>query len=169
MIAKVLVIHGPNLQLLGERKVEIYGTANLSSINQNLKRLADEYRLKLDIVQSNHEGQIVDLIGRAKGRYDGLLINPAAYTHTSIAIRDAIEAAAIPAVEVHLSHIYARESFRQQSLIAPVCRGQISGFGPASYQLGLEALLTVIQPVKAKSVDGDALRTKRLQSKRRSR
>ena len=138
---KVLVIHGPNLQLLGRRQPGIYGKAKLATINQDLKRLAAKRKASLTIVQSNHEGRIVELIGSAKGRFDGLLINPAAYTHTSVAIRDAIEAAGIPAVEVHLSNIYAREAFRHQSLIAPVCRGQVSGFGPASYRLGLEALL----------------------------
>ena len=127
---KILVIHGPNLRL-----------ANLATINRQLKQLAATHHATLTIVQSNHEGEIIEVIGSAKERFDGILINPAAYTHTSVAIRDAIEAAGIPAVEVHLSNIYAREAFRHQSLIAPVCRGQVSGFGPASYQLGLEALL----------------------------
>ena len=138
---KILVIHGPNLQLLGRRQPGIYGTANLATINQELARLAKKHNATLTIVQSNHEGEIVERIGSAKGRFDALLINPAAYTHTSVAIRDAIEAAGIPAVEVHLSNIYAREAFRHHSLIAPVCKGQVSGFGPASYRLGLEALL----------------------------
>ena len=137
----VLVIHGPNLQLLGRRQPGIYGTANLATINRDLKRVAAKHKATLTIEQSNHEGRIVELIGSAKGRFDALLINPAAYTHTSVAIRDAIEAAGIPAVEVHLSNIYAREAFRHHSLIAPVCKGQVSGFGPASYRLGLEALL----------------------------
>ncbi|MBI3331142.1 MAG: type II 3-dehydroquinate dehydratase [Candidatus Omnitrophica bacterium] len=140
---RILVIHGPNLQLLGERQPSIYGRADLASINRDLKRLAAARGATLTIVQSNHEGEIVERIGAAKGRYDALLINPAAYTHTSVAIRDAIEAAGLPAVEVHLSNIYAREPFRHQSLIAPVCRGQVCGFGPASYRLGLEAALTV--------------------------
>ena len=138
---KILVIHGPNLQLLGKRKTSVYGTTDLATINRDLTRLANTHKAALTIVQSNHEGEIVERIGEAKGRFDGLLINPAAYTHTSVAIRDAIEAAGIPAVEVHLSNIYAREAFRHQSLIAPVCAGQVSGFGPASYRLGLEALL----------------------------
>ena len=142
---KILVIHGPNLQLLGKRQPTIYGTANLKTINADLQRLAKARKASLTIVQSNHEGQIVELIGSSKSRYDGLLINPAAYTHTSVAIRDAIEAADIPAVEVHLSNIYSREPFRHQSLIAPVCRGQVSGFGPASYHLGLEALLGIVK------------------------
>ncbi len=138
---KILVVHGPNLQLLGKREPSIYGTANLASINRDLQQVAKRRGASLLIVQSNHEGELVELIGSAKGRFDGLLINPAAYTHTSVAIRDAIEASGLPAVEVHLSNIYAREPFRHQSLIAPVCRGQVSGFGAASYRLGLEALL----------------------------
>ena len=143
---KILVIHGPNLQLLGSRQPAIYGTADLAAINRDLKQLAAKRGASLTIVQSNHEGEIAELIGRAKTRYDALVINPAAYTHTSVAIRDAIEAAGIPAVEVHLSNIYAREPFRHQSLIAPVCRGQVSGFGPSSYRLGLEAALA-LRPV----------------------
>ena len=140
---KILVIHGPNLQLLGTRPPTIYGRADLASINRDLTRLAAKRKATLTIVQSNHEGEIVERIGKAKGRYDALLINPAAYTHTSVAIRDAIEAAGVPAVEVHLSNIYAREPFRHQSLIAPVCRGQVCGFGPASYRLGLEPALAL--------------------------
>ncbi|OGX28763.1 MAG: type II 3-dehydroquinate dehydratase [Omnitrophica WOR_2 bacterium RIFCSPHIGHO2_02_FULL_67_20] len=146
----ILVIHGPNLQLLGQRQPSIYGTADLASINRELEGLAAARGASLTVLQSNHEGEIVEQIGGAKGRYDGLLINPAAYTHTSVAIRDAVEAAGIPAVEVHLSNIYVREPFRHQSLIAPVCRGQVSGFGPASYRLGLEALLALLgQPTRA--------------------
>lgn len=141
---RILVVHGPNLQLLGSRQPSIYGTADLKTINRELHALAQQRGASVTIVQSNHEGRIVELIGSAKRRYDGLLINPAAYTHTSIAIRDAIEAAGLPAVEVHLSNIYAREAFRHQSFIAPVCRGQVSGFGAASYRLGLEALLTLL-------------------------
>jgi len=140
---RILVIHGPNLQLLGRRQPTIYGRADLASINRDLKRLAAKRKAVLTIMQSNHEGEIVERIGAAKGRYDALLINPAAYTHTSVAIRDAIEAAGVPAVEVHLSNIYAREAFRHQSLVAPVCRGQVCGFGPASYRLGLEPALAL--------------------------
>ena len=144
MAKQILVVHGPNLQLLGSRQPSVYGTANLATINQDLKRLATQEGAILTFVQSNHEGEIVERIGAAKGRYDGLLINPAAYTHTSVAIRDAVEGAGVPAVEVHLSNIYAREPFRQHSLIAPVCRGQIAGFGAASYRLGLLALLGLL-------------------------
>ncbi len=138
---KILVIHGPNLQLLGSRLPSVYGAADLETINAGLRQLAAQHHAALTIIQSNHEGEIVERIGLAKGRYDGLLINPAAYTHTSVAIRDAIEAAGLATVEVHLSNIYAREAFRHHSLIAPVAKGQVCGFGPASYQLGLEALL----------------------------
>lgn len=157
---KILVIHGPNLQLLGERQPSIYGHADLASINRELKRLAAQRGASLTIVQSNHEGEIVERIGRVKGRCDGLLINPAAYTHTSVAIRDAIEAVGVPAVEIHLSNIYARESFRHQSLIAPVCQGQVSGFGSSSYRLGLDALLGLL-PRSRPSVRSGARRSRR--------
>ncbi len=136
---KILVIHGPNLQLLGAREPARYGTTDLATINHELTALGKTLKAHIDTVQSNHEGEIVELIGKAKGRYAALVINPAAYTHTSVAIRDAIQASGLPAVEVHLSNIYAREAFRQHSVVAPVCRGQISGFGPLSYRLGLEA------------------------------
>jgi len=138
---KILVIHGPNLQLLGRRQPQIYGRDDLTEINRQLRTLAARHGAQLSIVQSNHEGEIAELIGRAKDTCRALVINPAAYTHTSVAIRDAIEASGIPAVEVHLSNIYARESFRHHSLIAPVCRGQVSGFGLTSYRLGLEAAI----------------------------
>ena len=137
----ILVIHGPNLQLLGSRQPAVYGRDDLAKINRQLREHATRLGAQVTVVQSNHEGEIVERIGRAKRSYQALLINPAAYTHTSVAIRDAIEAAGIPAVEVHLSNIYAREPFRHQSLIAPVCRGQVSGFGPTSYRLGLEAAI----------------------------
>ena len=141
---KVLVIHGPNLNLLGKREPQIYGKATLAQINQSLGKLAKKNKLKLTVKQSNHEGEIVDLIGESKNKYDGILINPAAYTHTSVAIRDAILAAGVLTVEVHLSNIYAREEFRHKSLISPVAKGTILGFGPKSYLLGLVALLDLI-------------------------
>ncbi|MBU1042888.1 MAG: type II 3-dehydroquinate dehydratase [Candidatus Omnitrophica bacterium] len=140
----ILVIHGPNLNLLGEREPDIYGKVTLETINNNILAWAKKHELKVDIIQSNHEGEIVDIIGRANSTYAALLINPAAYTHTSVAIRDAISAVGIPTVEVHLSNIYAREEFRHTSLIAPVASGQVSGFGQHSYILGLEAILTII-------------------------
>lgn len=141
---KILVIHGPNLNLLGKREVNIYGKVTIGKINETLRRMAKAKKVSLEILQSDHEGNIVEAIGRAKGRFDAILINPAAYTHTSVAIRDAISAADIPAVEVHLSNIYAREEFRRTSLIAPVARGQVSGFGVMSYCLGLEAAIDAI-------------------------
>lgn len=140
-LKKILIIHGPNLNLLGKREPHIYGRTTLEQINKALKKLAKEKGFKLKIVQSNHEGKIVDIIGKAKeNKFCALLINPAAYTHTSIAIRDAISASGIPTVEVHLSNIYTREDFRQRSLISPVAKGQICGFGLKSYLLGLEAI-----------------------------
>lgn len=144
MNKKILVIHGPNLGLLGKREPQVYGRTTLKQINQALEKLAKTKKVKLTIKQSNHEGEIVDLIGKSKTKYDGLLINPAAYTHTSVAIRDAILASEILAVEVHLSNIYEREEFRQKSLISPVVKGTILGFGPKSYTLGLEALIDLI-------------------------
>jgi len=143
---KVLVIHGPNLNLLGKREPQIYGKTTLAEINLALQKLGKEKRAKLTIKQSNHEGEIVDLIGNAKDNFDGLLINPAAYTHTSVAIRDAILASGIITVEVHLSNIYSREKFRHKSLISPVAKGTVLGFGPKSYTLGLEALMDLINP-----------------------
>ena len=142
---KVLVIHGPNLQLLGQRNKSVYGRVNLTTINTRLRALATKLRLQLTILQSNHEGEIVDAVGAVRGHFDGILINPAAYTHTSVAIRDALEAAQVPAVEVHLSNIYARELFRHNSLMSPVVSGQISGFGAESYTLGLTALNSLLK------------------------
>lgn len=141
---KILVIHGPNLNLLGKREPAIYGRVTLSQINQGLKKLAKKNKIALTIIQSNNEGQIVDCITRNKIKFAGLLINPAAYTHTSVAIRDAILASGIPTIEIHLSNIYSREEFRHKSFISPVVKGVISGFGAKSYFLGLEALLDII-------------------------
>lgn len=141
----ILVIHGPNLQLLGKREKQFYGTFTLPQINRALQKLAKELHLELRILQSNQEGDIVDAIGSLGLTWaDGLLINPAAYTHTSVAIRDAIAAAGIPTVEVHISNIYARDMFRHVSYIAPVAVGQISGFGAESYLLGLRALDAIL-------------------------
>jgi 3-dehydroquinate dehydratase II len=141
----ILVIHGPNLNLLGAREPDVYGRDTLASINAGLKRLAVGEGIRLEFFQSNHEGEIVSRIGAAIGVCDGILINPAAYTHTSVAIRDAVAASTLPVVEVHLSNIYAREAFRHQSLVSPVAAGQISGFGPHSYELGLLALSRILQ------------------------
>lgn len=142
---KILVIHGPNLNLLGKREVSVYGKVNLKAINSQLKKLAAKLGVLLEIKQSNHEGQIVDLIGASSKKYSAILINPAAYTHTSVAIRDAVAAVNIPTVEVHLSNIYSREEFRHTSLISSVARGQICGFGVESYLLGLRAAVTLIK------------------------
>ena len=137
----ILVIHGPNLNLLGRREIDIYGKVTLAEINQAIKQKAKELDCQVKIKQSNSEGEVVSFIGEAKDWTDALIINPAAYTHTSVAIRDAILAVGIPAVEVHLSNIYQREGFRQKSLVAGVCRGQIAGFGLQSYILALEAVV----------------------------
>ncbi|GAB4461253.1 MAG: type II 3-dehydroquinate dehydratase [Elainellaceae cyanobacterium] len=137
----VLVLHGPNLNLLGLREPGIYGLETLDSIVQALQDVASELGVKLESFQSNHEGALVDAIHEARNVQDGLLINPGAYTHTSIAIRDAIAAVALPTIEIHLSNVYKRESFRHHSYIAPVSVGQISGFGAFSYILGLRALV----------------------------
>lgn len=142
---KILVIHGPNLGLLGKRQPKIYGKFSLDEINKLLRQLARKEKVGIEFLQSNHEGEIVDAIGSAKNNFDALLINPAAYTHTSVAIRDAIEAVKLPTVEVHLSNIYAREEFRHTSLIAPVAAGQVCGFGINSYLLGLQAAIRLIK------------------------
>jgi len=144
---KILVLHGPNLKLLGRREPDIYGTTTLNQINTSLKSLAKELDVSLSIDALNGEGEIVTAIGNAIGRFNGILINPAAYTHTSVAVRDAIAATELPTVEVHLSNIACRESFRQQSLIAGVAIGQISGFGPSSYLLGIRALVNHLNTV----------------------
>lgn len=140
----ILVLHGPNLNLLGVREPGIYGSDTLECINRSLHDLARELGCSLTVLQSNHEGALVDAIQGARGTADGILINPAAYTHTSVAIRDALAATGLPAVEVHLSNIHRREEFRKHSYIAPVASGQISGFGPDSYLLGLRALVTLL-------------------------
>lgn len=141
----IQVIHGPNLNVLGRRETRVYGETTLNEIDRVIRDRAKELGIEVNIIQSNHEGVIVDTIQEAADRCDGILINPAAYTHTSLAIRDAIAAASIPAVEVHLSNIHAREPFRHQSLVAPVAVGQISGFGCNSYILGLQAVVDSIQ------------------------
>ena len=142
---KILVINGPNLNLLGTREPEVYGTKTLDDINDDIKTYAKKQGAEVAFFQSNHEGDIIDRIQQAairgsKQKYDALIINPGAYTHYSHAIRDAIQATGVPAVEVHLSNIHGREAFRNKSVIAPACKGQISGLGTLSYLLAVEAL-----------------------------
>ena len=135
---KVLIINGPNLNLLGTREPEIYGKTTLKDIEAELKNKAEKLNVEIECFQSNHEGEIVDKICGAKGNFDAIIINPAAYTHTSVAIRDAFAAVDIPAIEVHISNVYSREEFRHNSLIAPVVIGQIAGLGIQGYLLALE-------------------------------
>ena len=142
--SRVLVIHGPNLNMLGRREPEIYGHQSLDEINAGLLSLGEKLGLEIETFQSNHEGEIVERIQQAVGSCDGILINPAAYTHTSIAIRDALSLLDIPVVEIHLSNIYKREPFRHKSLIAGIAAARISGFGAHGYLLGLEGLANLI-------------------------
>ena len=137
---KILLLNGPNLALLGTREPEIYGRTTLADIVALVKDAAKTKGLSVDAFQSDVEGDLVAAIGRARGVYDGIVLNPAAYTHTSVALHDAIKACGVPTVEVHLSNVYAREGYRHESLTAGVCEGQICGFGPAGYLLALEAL-----------------------------
>ena len=147
-MAKILIIHGPNLDLLGKREIDIYGRTDLKSINAAIAKRAKELKVEVECFQSNHEGEIVDVIGKYEAKFGAIIINPAAYTHTSVAIRDAISAVNIPTIEVHLSNIYAREEFRQKSLVSPVAKGTISGFGLESYILGLEAAALICNKAK---------------------
>lgn len=136
----VLIIHGPNLNMLGKRDKKYYGNMSLDDINMMIREKCSKIDFTADIIQSNNEGDIISKINEAVDKYHGLILNPGAYTHYSIAIRDAVEILDIPVIEVHLSNIHSRESFRTTSVIAPVCKGQISGFGLYSYILALEAL-----------------------------
>jgi 3-dehydroquinate dehydratase II len=142
---RVLVIHGPNLNLLGSRDPSIYGSATLAQIDDRLRQRATARGAELEARQSNLEGEIVSWIQQAAGTFDAIVINPGGYSHTSVAIRDAIEAAGVPTVEVHLSNIHAREAFRHTSLTAARCIGLVSGFGPRSYELGLDAALAHVE------------------------
>ena len=137
---KILFLNGPNLNLLGTREPDKYGSQTLSDIESYVKKLASSMEVEIEFYQSNIEGELVDKIQQAKGLYDGIVMNPAAYTHTSVAIRDAILAVCVPTVEIHLSNIHTREEFRKVSLTAPACIGQITGFSANSYKLGLIAI-----------------------------
>lgn len=140
----ILIIHGPNLNLLGRREKDIYGHSSLDDINRQLASLADELKVSVSFFQSNAEGDLVNAVQNALGTYDALVINPGAYTHTSIALRDAIAGTELPAVEVHLSNIYRREEFRKKSMLADVAVGQITGFQVDSYLLGLRAAVNYL-------------------------
>ena len=146
MMKSLLVLHGPNLNLLGTREPEVYGVLTLSEINQKLVDACKKNGFEIKTYQSNHEGELIDALHKAVEWADGVVFNPGAYTHTSIALRDAVSAIGIPVVEVHLSNVYAREVFRHTSLIAPVCVGKITGFGWRSYLLGIQALAEMSNP-----------------------
>jgi 3-dehydroquinate dehydratase-2 len=146
---KVLFLNGPNLNLLGTREPDVYGRTTLTDIEAKVRQRAQALKVDVDFRQSNLEGELVGWIQQAKGKFDAIVLNAAAYTHTSIALRDAISAVAVPTIEIHLSNIHAREEFRHRSLIAPVCRGQICGFGENSYILGLEAAVYVTDSNKS--------------------
>ncbi len=142
---EILVLHGPNLNLLGAREPEVYGKLTLEDIDQRLQEAGRAMGLEVRSYQSNSEGALIDALHEARGWASGVVFNPGGYTHTSVALRDAVAAIGIPVVEVHLSNVYAREEFRQRSLISPVCLGKITGFGWRSYLLGLQALVGIIQ------------------------
>jgi len=146
---KVVVIQGPNLNMLGVREQRIYGPMKLEQIHQNMETFAKGQNMEIEFFQSNLEGEIIDKIQECLGEADGIIINPAAYSHTSIAIRDAISAVALPVIEVHISNIHAREEFRQKSMTAAVCAGSISGFGPFSYHLALIAMTQILTELQA--------------------
>jgi 3-dehydroquinate dehydratase-2 len=142
----VLFLNGPNLNLLGTRQPEIYGRTTLSDIEAMVRQRAEALGVVIEFRQTNHEGELVTWLQQSRGKADAIVLNAAAYTHTSVALRDAITACEVPTIEIHLSNIHAREEFRHRSFIAPVCRGQISGFGARSYLLGLEAAVSINEP-----------------------
>jgi 3-dehydroquinate dehydratase-2 len=142
---KILILHGPNLNLLGTREPGVYGSMTMEDINARLIELGSELGAEIKCAQSNHEGALIDSLHDARTWADGVVFNPGGYTHTSIALRDAISAIGIPVIEVHLSNVYAREEFRHTSMISAVCKGKITGFGWRSYTLGLRALVDIMQ------------------------
>jgi len=144
-VMKILFVNGPNLNLLGTREPGIYGSLTLADIEAAVRQRARGRPIEVDFRQSNHEGELVTWIQEARGRADAIVLNAAAYTHTSVALRDAISASGVPTIEIHLSNVHAREEFRHRSRIAAVCRGQVTGFGLGSYLLGLEAAVIVIE------------------------
>jgi len=146
---KILFLNGPNLNLLGQREPQVYGKTTLADIEALVRKKGSVRGATVDFRQTNSEGQLVSWIQGSKGAFDAIVLNAAAYTHTSIALRDAIAATGVPAIEIHLSNIHAREAFRHKSLIAGVCRGQIAGFGAESYILGLDAAINIIESAKS--------------------
>lgn len=146
---KILVLHGPNLNLLGTREPEVYGSMTLDDINSKLVGLGKELGVDVECFQSNHEGALIDALHEARTNANGVVFNPGGYTHTSIALRDAISAIQIPVIEVHISNVYAREEFRHTSMISAVCKAKVTGFGWRSYELGLRGLVDVLKEVKA--------------------
>ena len=147
--SKLMVIQGPNINMLGTRETDIYGSMKMEDIHGQMKLFAEQNGIEIEFFQSNLEGELVDKIQECYGDSDGIIINPAAYTHTSIAIRDALSAVGIPAIEVHISNIHRREEFRQKSLIAPVAAGQIVGFGPVGYHLAMIGMLQIFEQIKS--------------------
>ena len=147
-MAGILVLHGPNLNLIGQREPEIYGRMTLIEIDQRLKKKGEEFGIEVRTLQANGEGALIDALHEAQSWASGVVFNPGGYTHTSVALRDAVAAITLPVIEVHISNVYAREEFRHQSLISPVCAGKITGFGWRSYLLGLQALAWMINEDK---------------------
>ena len=142
---KILILHGPNLNLLGTREPEVYGSTKLHELNESLIALGKEFNAEVTCLQSNHEGALIDALHEARTQANGVVFNPGGYTHTSVALRDAISAIQIPVIEVHISNVHAREELRHKSMISAVCKGTVTGFGLKSYELGLRGLIDIIR------------------------